>query len=360
MCGSTRQSNVLPDIGILIHFVITKSYQMRYRILNCSDDFLTLSLYFLQIYRKCYGEYVGFSMFFDDFLKSLLRKTELPDTQLLVNLGDWPLSSRKSSLIPLPIFSWCGSSDTYDLVMPTYEMTEAVLQAQARVSVDILGVLGQQRTAFETKTPKVFFRGRDSNRIRLLLILYSKRTPELVDAAITNFFFFREPADLERYGPTVQHTSIYDFFDYKYLISIDGTVAAYRVPNLLAGSSLLLKQKSKYYEHFYHLLEPGKHLLELREDLTDFYDIIQRLLNSSATDHIPESTQMGIVREANQIILDHVLPTNIYCYYFNLITQYSKLLPHENIQREEGDEHVLNSNQHCDCGATKSQMKSEL
>lgn len=299
-------------------------------------------------------------MFFDDFLKSLLRKVQLPDTQLLVNLGDWPLSSRKSSLIPLPIFSWCGSTDTYDLVMPTYEMTEAVLQAQARVSVDIVGVLGQQKTAFQAKTRKAFFRGRDSNRIRLLLVLYSKKTPEQVDAAITNFFFFRKPDELQKYGPTVQHTSLYDFFDYKYLVSIDGTVAAYRIPNLLAGSSLVLKQKSKYYEHFYHLLESEKHLLELREDLTDFYDMMQRLLNSSATDYITESQQLQIVRQANQMILDHMLPTNIYCHYFNLITRYSNLLQHESVQREEGDEHVVNSNQDCECGTTKSPMKSEL
>jgi hypothetical protein len=299
-------------------------------------------------------------MFFDEFLKSILRKTGLPDTQMLVNLGDWPLSSRKPSLMPLPMFSWCGSNDTYDLVMPTYEMTEAVLQSQSRVSVDILGVLGQQPVSFQDKKPQVFFRGRDSNRIRLLLVLYSKKTPELVDAALTNFFFFREEEDLKKYGPTVKHTSLYDFFEYKYLISIDGTVAAYRVPNLLAGSSLLLKQKSQYYEHFYHLMEPGKHFIELREDLTDFYDVLRQLTNSSDSNHVSERDQLQVVKDANSLILNHVLATNIYCYYYNLITEYSKLLNHHEIQVEEGDEHVVNSNHRCDCGTTKSRIKSEL
>lgn len=300
-------------------------------------------------------------MFFDEFIKSVARKTHLPDTQFLVNLGDWPLSSRQESLKPLPIFSWCGSTDTYDLVMPTYEMTEAVLQAQARVSVDILGVMGQQGVAFDDKIAKAFFRGRDSNRIRLLLVLYSKRTPELVDAAITNFFFFREPDELQRYGPTVKHMSLFDFFQYKYLVSIDGTVAAYRVPNLLSGSSLLLKQKSKYYEYFYHLLEPEKHFVELREDLTDFYDVMHRLLNSSAADFLPTAKQLQIVKQANRLILEQVMPTNIYCYYFNLITEYSKLIQNEKVQLAADDEHVTNSNQGCNCGATTSaSVKGEL
>ena len=43
--------------------------------------------------------------------------------------------------------------------------------------------------------------------------------------------------------------SIYS--QYKYQISIDGTVAAYRLPYLLAGDSVVLKQESPYYEYFY-------------------------------------------------------------------------------------------------------------
>lgn len=300
-------------------------------------------------------------MFSDEFLKSLLRKTPLSDTQFLVNLGDWPLSSRKDSLMPLPIFSWCGSTDTYDLVLPTYEMTESVLQSQARVSVDIMAILGRQNIPFDQKVAKVFFRGRDSNRIRLLLVLFSKKTPELIDAAITNFFFFRSEEDLEKYGPTVDHVSIFDFFNYKYLISIDGTVAAYRLPNLLAGSSLVLKQNSKYYEHFYHQLKPFEHFVPLSEDLTDFYDVLSRLTNESRSDHLSQYKQKKIVHQANQFVLDHLLPANIYCYYYSLITEYSKILSSQDkVTVTQEDEHIDNSHETCDCEAIDSQIKTEL
>lgn len=71
-----------------------------------------------QVHRKCYGEYVGFAQFMDDMLLSLTRKSFLPNTEFIVNLGDWPLSANRKGLAPIPIFSWCGSDDTYDIVLP--------------------------------------------------------------------------------------------------------------------------------------------------------------------------------------------------------------------------------------------------
>lgn len=32
----------------------------------------------------------------------------------------------------LPVFSWCGSDDTADIVLPTYDVTEATLEMMGR------------------------------------------------------------------------------------------------------------------------------------------------------------------------------------------------------------------------------------
>ncbi|GFO05906.1 kdel motif-containing protein 1, partial [Plakobranchus ocellatus] len=88
-----------------------------------------------KIYRKCYGEHVGFKMFSDAILLSLSRKMVLPDTEFFMNLGDWPLEDRPFSSTgpaPLPIFSWCGSKKTRDIVLPTYDLTEATLEMMGR------------------------------------------------------------------------------------------------------------------------------------------------------------------------------------------------------------------------------------
>lgn len=58
---------------------------------------LVISFILKQIYRKCYGQHVGFNMFMDNMLHSMVRKMVLPDIEFIVNLGDWPLVDPKVS-----------------------------------------------------------------------------------------------------------------------------------------------------------------------------------------------------------------------------------------------------------------------
>lgn len=66
----------------------------------------------------------------DNILLSLSRKVVLPDVEMFINLGDWPLVRDPNHLFP--IFSWCGSTDSYDIVMPTYDITESSLEIMGR------------------------------------------------------------------------------------------------------------------------------------------------------------------------------------------------------------------------------------
>ncbi len=61
---------------------------------------------------------------------------------------------------------------------------------------------------------------------------------------------------------------------YKYQLNIDGTVAAYRLPYLLAGGALVFKQDSEYYEHFYTDLKPWVHYVPFKRDLSDLEEKI--------------------------------------------------------------------------------------
>jgi Glycosyl transferase family 90 len=56
----------------------------------------------------------------------------LPDIEFLLNLGDWPLEFKKASENPLPILSWCGSDETRDIVLPTYDMVQSTLETMNR------------------------------------------------------------------------------------------------------------------------------------------------------------------------------------------------------------------------------------
>ncbi|KAL7881275.1 hypothetical protein AOLI_G00081230 [Acnodon oligacanthus] len=269
-----------------------------------------------KVYIKTYGEHVGFRIFMDAFLLSLARKVRLPDVEFFVNLGDWPLEKRRTSGNLHPIFSWCGSNDTRDIVMPTYDLTESVLETMGRVSLDMMSVQGNTGLPWAEKNGTGFWRGRDSRRERLELVKLARANPTLLDAAFTNFFFFKHDESL--YGPLVKHVSFFDFFKYKYQINIDGTVAAYRLPYLLAGDSVVLKQDSVYYEHFYSQLEPWVHYIPFKADLSDLLEKIQW-----AKDHDEEARK--IAQAGQQFARTHLMGDQIFCYYFKLFQEYAKL-----------------------------------
>lgn len=59
------------------------------------------------------------------------------------------------------------------------------------------------------KTEQAFFRGRDSREERLHLVALSKRNPELLDAGITAWFFYR---DQEKHFGKTALVGFFDFF----------------------------------------------------------------------------------------------------------------------------------------------------
>lgn len=80
-----------------------------------------------------------------------------------------------------------------------------------RVSINTLSVQGNVEGPWETRTPKLFWRGRDSNKHRLDLIKLSRQHPELFNVSLTNFFFHKD--EMNVYGPKAEHISFYKFFD---------------------------------------------------------------------------------------------------------------------------------------------------
>jgi len=70
--------------------------------------------------------------------------------------------------------------------------------------------LGLKTPEWSEKSEKMFWRGRDSSQERLKLVKIGRENPELIDAAITRFFFFD---DLKKtYGPETEHVPFQDFF----------------------------------------------------------------------------------------------------------------------------------------------------
>lgn len=68
---------------------------------------------------------------------------------------------------------------------------------------------------WKDRLPKAFFRGRDSSKERLKLVRRAKEYPEMIDAGITRYFFFRD--EESRLG-TKESISFFDFFKVTYKV----------------------------------------------------------------------------------------------------------------------------------------------
>nr|XP_023019502.1 KDEL motif-containing protein 1-like [Leptinotarsa decemlineata] len=292
-----------------------------------------------KIHRKCYGKHVGFNMFVDNILLSLSRKSILPDIEFFTNLGDWPLSTHDLRN-KYPILSWCGSTESYDIIMPTYDITESTLENMGRVTLDILSVQGNTKGPYETRTPKLFWRGRDSNKFRLELVKLSRKNPDLFNVSLTNFFFYRDEEEV--YGPKTEHVSFFSFFDYKYQLAIDGTVAPYRMPYLLAGGSVVFKPESKYFEHFYKNLEPNVHYVPVKQNISDLVEKIKWAIEN-------DEQARKIARNAQKFANDNVLPKDIFCYHFHLLNELNKIITSPVEVLEDMEQIEQKTVQNCDC-----------
>lgn len=133
-----------------------------------------------------------------------------------MNLGDWPLNDKNQGIL-LPIVSWCGSKKSNDMILPTYDVTESTLEMMGRQSLDILSVLDNSLPEWNLKLNKSFWRGRDSRQERLRLVDLSTEYPDLIDAALTNLFFYREPEHLKKYGNLTKRTAFFEFFKVNFL-----------------------------------------------------------------------------------------------------------------------------------------------
>ncbi|XP_036283196.1 protein O-glucosyltransferase 3 [Pipistrellus kuhlii] len=268
------------------------------------------------IYRRPLGKYTDFKMFSDEILLSLARKVLLPDLEFYINLGDWPLEHRKVNETPgpLPIISWCGSLDSRDIILPTYDITHSTLEAMRGVSNDLLSIQGNTGPSWANKTEKAFFRGRDSREERLQLVQLAKENPELLDAGITGYFFFQEK---EKELGKAKLIGFFDFFKYKYQVNVDGTVAAYRYPYLMLGDSLVLKQDSPYYEHFYMALQPWKHYVPIKRNLADLLEKVKW-----AKENDEEAKR--IAKEGQLTARDLLQPHRLYCYYYRVLQNYAE------------------------------------
>ena len=96
------------------------------------------------------------------------------------------------------------------LSLPSLPLSLPPITHNYRVSLSILTAQKTRVIPWEEREPRVFFRGRDSNKARLEMVKEHRKNTHLFDVGITNWFFFTHDEDV--YGPKMKPVSFHDFF----------------------------------------------------------------------------------------------------------------------------------------------------
>ena len=236
---------------------------------------------------------------FEDFFYNLCKNRKISNCVFFINLRDNPIlnNNNKDSYNEIidrnlsnkyifnkyaPILSVGPSTDTVDI--PLKNIYPDTCKNNYIDEVNSI--------KWEKKINKAVFRGSatgcyiNDKNIRIKASILSDKFPEHLDAGIVSFNRklkknIGEPLKIiESNINKKNYMSIQEKANYKYILNLDGHVAAFRLSHELSLKSVLLIPKSKYYLWFSYLLVPYEHYIPINENLDDLIEKIEWCKNN--------------------------------------------------------------------------------
>lgn len=251
-----------------------------------------------------------------NMFKTLCEQRNVPDIEFFVNRRDYPQLKNNntepynhiydSQYYPLlshnydkyaPILSGSTSIDFADIAFPTYEdwarainqETGNVFPYSCREYPKIL------KNHWKNKINKAVFRGattgagvtsKTNQRLKALDIC--KQRPDLLDVGITFWNLRPRKYEGEPYLQTIERSeyplsqklNLQDQSKYKYILNLEGHVAAYRLSYELSTESVILLAGSKWKMWYNKFLKPYIHYVPVDEDLNDLVKKVEWCINN--------------------------------------------------------------------------------
>jgi hypothetical protein len=204
------------------------------------------------------------------FLESV--KSKLPNGVFILSLSDSVLLPKSKSGNFLPILAYSGKQGYQDIPIPTYD--------------DIFdNEMKDMETDWSNKKEIAVFRGSSTGcgndaKTNQRLKLATMRSENL-DVGITQYtshLKYRSVSDIakaEKVAHVVPKLNWKEQSQFKYIIHVDGNVVAYRLLKSMLTNSLVLRVKSDFIHWCDDKLEPGKHYIEIKEDLSDLNEKVE-------------------------------------------------------------------------------------
>lgn len=253
-----------------------------------------------------------------DMFHTLCRERELPDMEFFVNRRDFPLlktdgtepyshmyDSNSMKLLShdypkyCPILSMVSAKNFADLPIPTGDDWARVSRKEDKYfSKTCSRSFEMASVPWEERKPIAVFRGGSTGcgvtietNPRLKIAYMSSLQPKdddgqlLLDAGITNWNLRPRKLKGSKYLQTIDIKKLpFSLVDrltpqeqasYKYIVNIDGHVAAYRLSLELSSGACILMPASKYKLWFSKMLKPLVHFVPVKSDLSDLLEKIK-------------------------------------------------------------------------------------
>jgi len=222
----------------------------------------------------------------------------LPDGVFLMNLTDavilperwkaWPMSMEDAQAATpyynqkqIPILGGSSQKEYCDIPIPNYDDVQLILGHDTNT-------VKSEWTNWFTKQNRAVFRGAptgcgytaETNMRLKLAKMKSMKLDVGVTVVKSNSIKF-DPKyglgqlDMSKQLKPVGRLDLEAQSGYKYIIHIDGNVAAYRLLKMMTTGSLILKVKGPYILWVDHLLKDKQHYVEVAEDLSDLESVMQ-------------------------------------------------------------------------------------
>lgn len=248
---------------------------------------------------------------FIDMFRTLCKEREVPDIEFFINKRDYPQmkvddtepynhiwDSKHKPLVShkypkyAPILSGSSTKMNADIPFPTYEDWARVIYQRSglvfpnscREYPDVTPV------PWNAKMAKAVFRGattgsgttpQTNQRLRAFEI--GEKHKDLMDIGITKWNLRPRKLEGSKYLQTIERKSypiatkldLQQQCQYKYILNLEGHVAAYRLSYELSSGSVVLLAGSEWEMWYYPFLKAYEHYIPVKMDLSDLVSQIE-------------------------------------------------------------------------------------
>lgn len=179
---------------------------------------------------------------------------------------------------------------------------------------------------WEYKATNAFFRGGTYcgswvHQSRVVLTQQTQAGISGLDVALTDYGGSPGRKRLKEQLGQVPHVPIKEHPRNKYLLSLDGCTASFRLAMLLSMNSIVIKEQSLWIEFYYRALQPGVHLAEFRNQEGNMSDLTTQLDKLRGND----SAAQQISRRGTEFAYSYLRRSARLAYLARVLKEYVKL-----------------------------------